>query len=146
LEHFLEPSFEGIEVTEPAGGATLWSLALISVALVLVGLVYAIVRYGRTPLPDESDGYWRAAENGYYVDDLYGRVFVLPGKAVAGWMAFVFDNRVIDGVVNGSARVVRGTGELLRPLQSGWVRSYAMGILAGTLGLVLWFLIRGVSL
>jgi hypothetical protein len=31
-------------------------------------------------------------------------------------------------------------------LQSGWVRSYAMGILAGTLGLVLWFLIRGVSL
>jgi NADH-quinone oxidoreductase subunit L len=146
LEHFLEPSFEGIEVTEPAGGATLWSLALISVALVLVGLVYAIVRYGRTPQPDESGGYWRAAENGYYVDDLYGRVFVLPGKAVAGRLAFVFDNRVIDGVVNGSARVVRGTGELLRPLQSGWVRSYAMGILAGTLGLVLWFLIRGVSL
>jgi len=146
LEHFLEPSFEGVEQTHPVGGASLWLLALVSVALVLVGLFYAIRRYGRTPLPDEAGGYWRAAENGYYVDDLYGRVFVLPGKAVAGWLASVFDNKVIDGLVDGSARLVRGTGEALRPLQSGWVRSYALGIGAGTLGLVLWILIRGVSL
>jgi NADH-quinone oxidoreductase subunit L len=146
LEHFLEPSFEGVEQTHPVGGASVWLLALVSVALVLVGLFYAIRRYGRTPLPDEADGYWRAAEHGYYVDDLYGRVFVLPGKAVAGWLASVFDNQVIDGLVNGSARLVRGTGEALRPLQSGWVRSYALGIGAGTLGLVLWILIRGVSL
>jgi NADH-quinone oxidoreductase subunit L len=146
LEHFLEPSFEGVEQTHPVGGASVWLLALVSVALVLIGLFYAIRRYGRTPLPDEADGYWRAAEHGYYVDDLYGRVLVLPGKAVAGWLASVFDNQVIDGLVNGSARLVRGTGEALRPLQSGWVRSYALGIGAGTLGLVLWILIRGVSL
>ena len=146
LEHFLEPSFEGIEQTHPVGGVTLWSLAAVSVGLVLVGLFFAIRRYGRSPLPEESDGYWLAAENGYYVDDLYGKVFVLPGKAAAGWLAGVFDNSVIDGLVNGSARLVRGTGDVLRPLQSGWVRSYALGIGAGTVGLVLWILIRGVSL
>ena len=50
---------------------------------------------------------------------------------------------MVDGAVNGTAKLVGGISKRLKPLQSGLVRSYATGILVGTFGLVLWFLVRG---
>ena len=41
------------------------------------------------------------------------------------------DNRGIDGLVNGLAAVVGGGSGRLRRLQTGFVRSYALSMLAG---------------
>ena len=38
---------------------------------------------------------------------------------------------MVDGTVNGVARLARGTGGLLRQLQSGYVRGYAVTMLVG---------------
>jgi len=40
---------------------------------------------------------------------------------------------------------VQGGADLIRPLQTGFARSYVLGILLGTVGLVAWLLARGVS-
>jgi NADH-quinone oxidoreductase subunit L len=143
LEHFLEPSFERVTQVYPAGDLTVWALALISLSVITIGVLFAYHRYGRGELPTEDGGYWAAALDGYGVDNFYGRVFVAPGKALATWFAYVLDVKVVDGIVNGLATGVRSFGSSIRVLQTGWVRSYGAAILAGALGVVLWLLIQG---
>ncbi len=70
-------------------------------------------------------------------------VIVEPGKAIAIWSATVLDTKIIDGVVNGVGRATKTMGDALRPLQSGLVRSYALMIFAGTVGLIVLLLARG---
>ena len=53
-----------------------------------------------------------------------------PGARLASFLA-AFDLGVIDGAVNGVARLARGTGTLLRSLQSGYVRGYVVTMLIG---------------
>ena len=143
LEHFLEPSFEAVKQVHPPDGVTLWLLALASLVVVIIGIFIAYRRYGRGELPNEEDGYWAAALDGYGVDAVYGAVIVAPGKAVAAWLARVFDPKVIDGAVNGLGSATRSFGSTMRVLQTGWVRSYAAAIVAGALGVVLWLLWQG---
>jgi len=143
LEHFLEPSFGSVDQVHAAGGLTVWTLALISLAVITVGILLAYHRYGRGELPTEEGGYWAAALDGYGVDGFYGKVIVAPGKSLATWLAMILDVRVVDGFVNGLAVGVRMFGTSMRVLQTGWVRSYGAGILAGSLGVILWLLLRG---
>jgi NADH-quinone oxidoreductase subunit L len=64
-----------------------------------------------------------------------------PGRA--GFQATAdFDRRVVDGAVNGVASLVSGSGKGLRVLQSGFVRSYALGVTIGVVGLLAYFLTR----
>ena len=42
-----------------------------------------------------------------------------------------FDREVVDGAVNGTASLVQRAGKALRPVQSGYVRSYALGVAIG---------------
>ena len=143
LEHFLEPTFGDIHQVHPAGGLTVWALALISLAVIAVGIFVAYRRYGRGELPTEDGGYWAAALNGYGVDDFYGRVIVAPGRVIATWSAMFFDIKVVDGIVNGLAVGVSSFGSSMRVLQTGWVRSYGAAIVAGSLGVILWLLLQG---
>jgi NADH-quinone oxidoreductase subunit L len=145
LEHFLEPAFEQFEVILPKEGslAELTLLALVVLVVVVIGAVWAYFRYLRDPVPAETGLTWDRLENGFYVDDFYGRTIVLPGKKVAEVAAFDVDTKVIDGAVNGVGRGVKGASERLRPLQNGLVRSYAAGVLLGAVGLLVWLLARG---
>jgi NADH-quinone oxidoreductase subunit L len=142
LEHFLEPAFEAVNLTHPPGGWTPWVLAIVSVAAGLVGIGLATLRY-RSRVPAEDAGAWKLLNRGYYVDDAYAAALVGGGGAAARWAAEGFDSRGIDGAVNGIARVTGWVAERMRPLQSGFVRSYGVAVLAGAVGLLAWFLARG---
>jgi NADH-quinone oxidoreductase subunit L len=144
LEHFLEPAFELAHIAHLPGAGVQWLLAVVSIAAAAGGILYAYRRYlGDRPLPEETGARWDLLERGYGVDDLYGRTIVLPGKALATSTAFTIDAKVVDGAVNGVGALVRWFGDRLRPLQTGKVRSYGAGILAGAVGLILWLLIDG---
>jgi NADH-quinone oxidoreductase subunit L len=142
LEHFLEPAFEGLHLAHPPEGSTAWVLAGISVVAALTGIVLAWWRY-RSRVPAEDGFGWRLVGNGYYVDDFYAEVFARGGKLAAAWAAFRFDARGIDGAVEGVGALTRRVGGWLRPLQTGFVRNYGLAIVAGTVGLLVWFLSRG---
>ena len=142
LEHFLEPAL-AVSRHLPAAG-TQWALAVVSIAAAVAGIAAAYRRYlGGRALPGEQGAKWDLLEAGYGVDQAYGRAIVAPGKALATATAFTFDTRIVDGAVNGVGVVVRWTGERLRPIQSGRVRNYGAGILAGAVGLIAWLLVRG---
>jgi NADH-quinone oxidoreductase subunit L len=53
-----------------------------------------------------------------------------------------FDAAVIDGAVNGTAKVVRGAGDGLRRIQTGLVGSYAFAVLSGAVCVVAYLLFR----
>ncbi len=144
LEDFLEPSFAAISTAHLPGAAVQWLLAAVSIAAAAAGVLYAYGRYlGDQPLPYERGTLWERLEHGYYVDDLHGKTLVLPGKALAENAAFTIDARIVDGAVNGTGWVVRQFGNRLRRLQTGRVRNYGAGMLAGAVGLLLWMLLNG---
>ena len=43
----------------------------------------------------------------------------------------LFDKYIVDGLVNGVARMTAATGGFTRRVQTGYVRSYALGVLIG---------------
>ena len=59
-----------------------------------------------------------------------------------GFLSAWFDRTFIDGAVNGVGAAAMGTGSKLRILQSGLVRSYALGIGIGAVLLLAFFVTR----
>ena len=150
FEHFLEPAFAGVYLAHaPEDGFLVAALALVSAAAGAVGIAIAYLVYSRAS--DEARermlGWVRrpfmAWEHGYWVDGAYGRLIVKPGLALAEWCAGFVDQRMIDGLVNGVGGAVRRAGLRLRPLQSGFVRSYGALLAAGAVGLAAWIVTRG---
>ena len=77
-----------------------------------------------------------ASLNKMYVDAVYAVVPIRATLGFAGWLWAFVDTKVIDGAVNGLARLWGWFGERLRPLQTGRVQNYAFYIFAGMLVLV----------
>ncbi|HUO46325.1 MAG TPA: NADH-quinone oxidoreductase subunit L [Acidimicrobiia bacterium] len=149
LEHFLEPSFGGVTLAHPPEGWAMFVLlAVLSVGAGLAGAGAAYLSYNR-PMPkwrkfEESlDPAWTAWENAYDVDDAYGAAVVRPGRRLAELTAFRFDVKVVDGIVNGAAALVRKTASRVRLLQSGFVRSYGLLFTFGVVAVLGWLLVRG---
>jgi len=143
LEHFLEPSFEGVKLAHPPEGVTPWVLAIVTTAVVLAAIAFTARRYlWAAARPAEEGRGWGLLRAAYHVDDAYGAVFVGLGAPAATWLADGFDQRGVDGAVNGVGWLTRSFGRWLRPLQTGFVRSYAVAILVGAVALVGWFLSR----
>jgi NADH-quinone oxidoreductase subunit L len=128
FEHFLEPSFHGVSHGEGLDDSVLLVLAVLTLILAIGGIAVAWRRYNTDPLPVEDGGWWDRAFAGFFVDDLYGRVLVGPGRK-ASEVAAEADTVVLDGAAHGIGTGVRTLGTQLRPIQSGKVRGYA-GIFA----------------
>ena len=144
LEHFLEPAFEMVTLQHPPEGLGMFGLlAGLSVLAGVAGAGAAFVAYRQPRESWESfehafEPLWGTWEEAYRVDDVYGRLIVAPGRRVAEIAAFDVDLPVIDGAVDGVARLVRGVGDWARPLQTGFVRNYGALLLAGTVVVVVW--------
>jgi NADH-quinone oxidoreductase subunit L len=144
LEHFLEPAFELVTLQHPPEGLGMFALlAGLSVVAGLAGAAAAFITYRQPQQNWESfehgfEPLWGTWQEAYRVDDLYGRVVVAPGRKAAEVAAFSIDLPVIDGAVNGVGRLVRGMGDWVRPLQTGFVRNYGALFLAGTVVILIW--------
>jgi NADH-quinone oxidoreductase subunit L len=79
----------------------------------------------------------RVFEARYYWDVLYNgfvRRVVVNGSRVFLWQRV--DDAVIDGAVNRTATVTGALAQMLSPLHTGFVRQYALLILAGAVALI----------
>lgn len=146
LESWLEHSLYGVHA-----GKFILSVALISLAVALVGLLIGWLVYGRKPLEDAKqpdplakplNGLFRALENKWWVDELYQALVVKPYLRLADFFAQPVDQTVIDGVVNGMGGLVRGAAQSWRRIQNGYVRSYALTILLGVVLVVAYLVLR----
>ncbi len=146
VEHFLAPVFESGRAAEALANAGLeWMLMGVSVAVALLGMALAYVFYIVSPgiprsLARSFQPLYTLLWHKYYVDELYLAVVVNPLRRLAGWLAGVFDERVIDGLVNFVGRFFGWSGTIVGQLQTGQVRNYALMILAGVVVIVGYFL------
>jgi NADH-quinone oxidoreductase subunit L len=85
--------------------------------------------------------------NKYYVDELYDAALVQPIKRLSERVLWkVVDAGVIDGAVNGAGTFVSGASSVLRRLQTGSVRAYAVSLVLGVVAVLGYYLWRFVAL
>jgi NADH-quinone oxidoreductase subunit L len=170
LEHYLEPSFQAptmatidgaltvAPATTPAVGpeatpasespATEMALMGASVAAALAGIGLASLIYLKRPrvadaLAARWNGLYRLLLGKYFVDEIYDALLVQPIKRISTlflWRGV--DAGLVDGTVNSVGFAVRGSSAVLRRLQTGSVRAYAMSLMVGVVAIVGYFLWR----
>jgi NADH-quinone oxidoreductase subunit L len=117
-----------------------WLIQLIVLAVVAVGIAVAYVMYLRQPVPSTAPERvsvaTKAARADLYGDAVNEAALMRPGAYLTRSLVF-FDNRKVDGMVNGLAAMIGGTSGRVRRWQTGFVRSYALSMLGGSAVVVL---------
>jgi NADH-quinone oxidoreductase subunit L len=163
IEHWLSPVFysQGAETAHHAEGNLELILALVSVAVAVCGIllaygVYIQKRISAEKLASFAGGIpYRLVSNLYFLDQIYGFVFVKGTfllSAVGAWIDRVIidgivdgvakvttltsqlngwiDNRFVDGLVNGIANLIFAVGQRVRMIQTGSINGYLYVVLA----------------
>ena len=112
----------------------------------LLGIATAYLMYIAKPelpamLASRFGFIYRLLLNKWYVDELYGVIFVRPYRALARALWHVGDEDIIDGIPRGGALLARGSAGTLVRLQSGSLAQYAFVMLIGLVVLISVFLI-----
>jgi NADH-quinone oxidoreductase subunit L len=138
LTRFLSPLFPaGTSVTISTG--TKWALSLLTTAVALTGLGLGLSTWRTAEHPRLEPNFLRRA---WYFDALVSATVSGPLRLAASGLAFVMDRKVVDGLVNGTARALGASGRVLRHLQNGYVRTYALGIGVGLVVLLTYLTFR----
>ena len=138
FEHWMEPVVEVGEAHLSLSGGAQWALAVGSVVAGLIGIALAWAIYLRKRIrPVEPE----VLAHAWYIDETIARTVDGPGEAAFEGTA-TFDRVVIDGAVNGTGSLIRGLGERLRVVQSGYVRSYALAVALGAVALMIYVVSR----
>ena len=165
--HWLEPVIHAHEEAH-ASGALEWGLMAVSVSVASLGVFLAYLMYRRESLSpaifaDLAGGlFYRLFDRKWYFDEIYQVVFVNGTLLIArfgslfdqyiidgivngaaaltrfvSWLNGLFDQYIIDGIVNLIANVTFGIGNKLRRVQTGNINSYLYGILIAVLLLII---------
>ncbi|MGY1761147.1 NADH-quinone oxidoreductase subunit L [Geodermatophilus sp. SYSU D00779] len=132
LESWLTPVFGEPEEAEHVVAPLLVSV-LVTVVMAL-GVLTAWLFVGRREVPVTAPArvspVTRAARRALYADAVNESLFMRPGQWLTRALVF-FDNRGVDGAVNGLAATLGGSSSRLGRTQTGFVRSYALSMLGG---------------
>jgi NADH-quinone oxidoreductase subunit L len=134
LTEWLAPSLG--ELTEVEGGALPHAvIPWLVIAFSALGVLIAWVTVGRHRVPVERPAHVslpvRAARRDLYANAINEALIARPGIWLTRALVY-FDNRGVDGLVNGTAAALGGSSGRLRRLQTGFVRSYALSMLGGS--------------
>ena len=157
--HWLEPVIHAHEEGH-AAHALEWGLMAVSVAVASFGVFLAYLMYRKESLSPEifsnlAGGFlYRLFDRKWYFDEIYQTIFVngtlllarigslfdqyvidgiVDGSASLtrffSWLNGLFDNYIIDGLVNAIANITFWIGNNFRRVQTGNINSYLYGIL-----------------
>lgn len=109
------------------------TVSLIALTLVAIGVAFALLKYraeSNPSAPENVSIFTRIARKDLMQDAFNEAVFMRPGQALTKSLVSV-DEKIIDGAVSNVGSAAVGSGQLLRKLQTGFVRSYAALMLVG---------------
>ena len=122
-------------------------LMTVSVALVLCGIYFAYHVYTKNPKIAENisgklKGFYNLLFNKYFVDEIYEAAVVRPIQKGSERFLWKFtDNIIIDGTVNGAAKIINKVSGVVRKIQTGVVQSYAAIMVVGIALVLLWLIL-----
>ncbi|MBN2382248.1 NADH-quinone oxidoreductase subunit L [bacterium] len=120
---------------------------LITVLVTAGGIVLAAVMYHwKTDIPgklaDIFPGIYGLVRNKYYIDELYERIIILPVRRISERFLWkLCDITLIDGLVNGCARVIYSTGAIVRLITNGSIHRYVSALVVGFIGFLIYIVI-----
>ncbi|HMD96897.1 MAG TPA: NADH-quinone oxidoreductase subunit L [Terriglobia bacterium] len=145
FDRYLEPVFGDSEAFlrstvahAEAGGLSDGALMAISLLAASIGIALAYWFYGASPglpdrIADRFRGLYQTLVHKYYIDEFYDWLVVTPlrvGSEKVLWHEI--DEAVIDGgMVEGTAEATGRVGNVVRRMQSGYVRNYAVWVVVG---------------
>ena len=148
ITKFLEPSFADSRYAHTApSDAAEWSGLLVGGVVSILGIAAAYHVYVRRPglsrsLQERFAGLHRFLVNKWYFDELFDLVVVRPFAMAGSFGRRVIETDFVQGtIVGGATGAVRVGTSMARAVQTGYLRAYALLLLTGLLGLVLYFLI-----
>lgn len=114
------------------------ALMILAIAIALTGIFTAYLFYVKDPdLPKKFVRRWHGlfyvVHNKYFVDELYGAVFVRNILRLGTFCKEFVDEMIIDGIINGVASLIAGIGTLIRRIQNGLVQGYAFAMILGAI-------------
>jgi NADH-quinone oxidoreductase subunit L len=136
FERFLAPVFAAAEMQIPNPGLV-GALLGAPVVAGLAGFLIAWWMYVKNPdapakLAESLRGVYRLLAGKYFIDELYAAVIVRPLVWLSSMVLWhTVDEKAIDGSVNGLGRGAARSGDYLRRLNSGNIRSYAAWVIVG---------------
>jgi len=141
LVNWLQPV---VNASNSTGGKELMKplvVSLLALGVVVIGAGFAITKYRTVPeiAPEKVSIFTKIARKDLYQDDFNNAVLVKPGTALTEGLVLT-DNRVIDGAVRIVGWVIGEVSDVLRKIQNGYVRSYALTMFVGVFigALILW--------
>ena len=157
--HWLEPVIHAHEAAH-GSHALEWGLMAVSVSVAALGVLIAYLMYRREALSPEifsnlaGGFFYRLFDRKWYFDEIYQVIFVngtlrlarlgslfdqyvidgiVDGSAsltrFVSWLNGLFDDYIIDGIVNAIANITFWSGNVFRRVQTGNINSYLYGIL-----------------
>jgi NADH-quinone oxidoreductase subunit L len=153
LAEFMLPLFTLSKSINPvvASASTLshsteYMLMGVSVAAALISMGAAWFIYSKEsniPAKDEQiEGIQKLVYNKYYIDELYDTTIVKPLYAFSEFLHSVAET-ALDMLVDGVGKLVLGSSEIIRKLQSGLVPHYITMMVIGMIAFLL-FTFRGI--
>jgi NADH-quinone oxidoreductase subunit L len=156
FEHWLEPAltrFVPAGVSLHAGaheGSFNLELGLMALSIVVavIGIFIAhkiyIAKAGAADrLAAKFSGIYNLLQRKWYVDEIYEALFVRPLLWLSeNFFWKIFDVKIIDGAVNGTAKLFGGIASVLRRWQTGIVQHYAVTVVLGLIVILGYLLMR----
>jgi NADH-quinone oxidoreductase subunit L len=148
LEHFLEPTFADSRYIHDVPSDTAeWEGLGVGGIIAVLGIAAAFVVFVRRrglslQLRDRFSALHNFLSHKWYFDELFDAMFVRPFATAGSFGRRVIETDFVQGfIVGGTTGIVRAGTSIARAVQTGYLRAYALLLLLGVAGLVLYFLI-----
>jgi NADH-quinone oxidoreductase subunit L len=137
LVHWLQPIVNAGNVE---GGKELMkplTVSLLALGVVVIGAGAAIIKYRTvaSEAPSNISIFTKAARKDLYQDSFNEAVLMRPGQGLTDTLVKT-DHNLIDGAIRGVGWTLNTISSAARSIQNGYVRSYALIMVLGTLALV----------
>jgi NADH-quinone oxidoreductase subunit L len=150
LATFLSPVFTNsawsvTPVAFPAASLSMqWISTGLSVGLGVLGILGAMALYRNGfEYKESKNSFYQLVFHKYYVDEILTDSIIIPVLWFGRSASRLLEGNVLDGGSRGIAWIFGRTSAVLRRLQTGYMRNYALAILFGVILIVIYYAVRG---
>jgi NADH-quinone oxidoreductase subunit L len=147
LAPVFEPAHQAMNIEAHGSHATELVLMAISVVLALIGIyaaykIYTVRKDIAEKFAVKFKGIYNLLLNKYWVDEAYDAAVVNPIKKGSDKVLWRFsDDKIIDGTVNGLAKLVDFIASIIRKFQNGIAQFYAVIMVLGIAAVFFWIIL-----